>query len=373
VTRASALIALRIATLAGLAASAALTVDYRSAGASFCGPNSGCAALRETDLAHLWGAGVTLPEVGLFGLSVLFALSSLRDATWAFRLSLVSGAIGLALLAIQAIDLKTFCWLCVTTDVSSAIGGGFGFLALRRSSGAGGRDPLRTGSWAALAALAIAAPMLWPKLKPSAPVPAQIRDFYQPGRVNVIEFADFECPFCRRLHDELKELLKPYGDRVNLVRLNVPLDRHPNARHAALASICAEPSGKSAALSDFLFSTDDLSKRAILAHAKRLGIDQAEFERCLDSPGPKARLERDRRILDDIGFEGLPTTYVGAVRIVGAQPREVFEDALENAARGGGERGVPAWAFVLAVLALAGAVVRFGWTSGASENESARP
>jgi predicted DsbA family dithiol-disulfide isomerase len=225
------------------------------------------------------------------------------------------------------------------------------------------RGRLRAGSWAGLAAIAVCAPAIWPGLKPAAPVPAELREFYQPGRINVIEFADFECPFCRRLHGQLKELLKPYGDRVHLVRLNVPLDRHPNARHAALSAICAEPSGKSAALSEFLFTTEDLSEAAILAEVKRLGVDPADFQRCLGAPGPKARLERERRILNDIGFEGLPTTYVGEVRIVGAQPREVFRDALELAARGGGERGVPAWAFLLAVLALAGAVVRFGWSS----------
>jgi predicted DsbA family dithiol-disulfide isomerase len=361
VTRASALTALRIATLAGLAASAALSVDYRSVGSSFCGPNSGCAALRETELAYLWGIGVTLPEVGLFGLAVMFSLTLLRDATWGARLSVVGGALGLVLFALQALALKTLCWLCVTTDVAAVIAGGFGLIALRGRPAAE-HAPLKAGSWALLGAMAVIAPLLWPSVKPSPPVPSQIRDFYKPGRVNVIEFADFECPFCRRLHGQLKELLRPYGDRLNLVRLNVPLDRHPNARHAALAAICAEPSGKAGELAEFLFTTEDLSKRSILDYAKGLGIDAGEFERCLSSPGAAARLERERRILHDIGFEGLPTTYVGEIRIVGAQPEEVFRDALELTARGSGERGVPAWAFVLGVLLLAGAVVRFGWT-----------
>lgn len=361
-TRARALLALRGALCVGLAASTALAIDYRSAGSAFCGPESGCAALRQTDLAYLWGIGITLPELGLFGLAVAFALSLLRDATWGARLAVVAGAAGLGLLAVQAVALETYCWLCVTTDVASVVAGAFGIVALKQPRSADDRAPLRLAAWVALPLLSIVAPALWPSVKPAPAVPAELRGFYQPGKINVIEFADFECPFCRALHGELKSLYAPYGDRIHVVRLNVPLDRHPQAMPAALAAVCSEPSGKSAELSEFLFSTNDLSEAAIAKHAQSLGIDMTAFRSCLASPAARARVEREKALLKSIGFEGLPTTYVGSTRIVGAQAREVFRDALEAAAESSGERGVPAWAYVVIVLMLVAVTVRLGWS-----------
>lgn len=371
-TRAHALLALRGALCIGLAASAALAVDYRSVGSAFCGPESGCAALRQTDLAYLWGLGITLPELGLFGLAVAFALTLLRDATWGARLAVLGGAAGLGLLALQAIALKTYCWLCVTTDVSSVIAGAFGLVALKQPRSGDDRAPLRMAAWVALPILSVVAPALWPRVKPAPAVPAGIQGFYQPGKINVIEFADFECPFCRALHGELKTLYAPYGERIHVVRLNVPLERHPHAMPAALAAVCSEPSGKSAELSEFLFSTEDLSEAAIDKHAQSLGIDMTAFRSCLESPAARARVEREKALLKSIGFEGLPTTYVGSTRIVGAQAREVFRDALELAAENGGNRGVPAWAYALIVLGIAAAVVRMGWSGDDSAATSSR-
>jgi len=372
VTRAHALLTLRGALCIGLAASAALAVDYRSAGSAFCGPESGCAALRQTDLAYLWGIGITLPELGLFGLAVAFALTLLRDATWGARLAVLAGAAGLVLLALQVVLLKTYCWLCVTTDVSSVIAGAFGLVALKKPRAGDDRAPMRLAAWIALPLVAVVATALWPRLKPAPAVPAEIQGFYVPGKINVIEFADFECPFCRALHAELKSLYAPYGERIHVVRLNVPLERHPQAMPAALAAVCSEPSGKSAELSEFLFSTEDLSEAAIDKHAQSLGIDMTAFRSCLESPAARARVEREKALLKAIGFEGLPTTYVGSTRIVGAQPREVFRDALESAAEGGGNRGVPAWAYALIVLAIVAAVVRMGWSNGDAAATSSR-
>ena len=370
VSRATALLALRIAMLAGLSASAALTVEYRSAGSAFCGPESGCAALRETDLAYLWGAGITLPELGSAGLLLALAMSLRPDATWGARLAVAGGGVGLVLLLVQAFALKMFCWLCVTTDVSSLIAGGFGLVALSKPRELNERAPLRLGAWVGLAVLALAAPLAWPQFQPAPPVPSEIRDFYRPDKINVIEFADFECPFCRRLHGQLKELLRPYGDRVHLVRLNAPLVRHPNAFHSAMAAICTESSAKAGEMVEFLFTTPDLSKPAIERHVGSLGLDTVAFERCLASPSTRERVLREREILDDIGFEGLPTTYVGDTRIVGARAPEVFRDAIERAASGSGERGVPAWAYRMIVLAVAAAIVRLGWIGAAARSTS---
>jgi hypothetical protein len=364
VSRATALLALRIAMLVGLSASAALTVEYRSGSSAFCGPESGCAALRETDLAYLWGAGITLPELGLAGLLLALAMTLRADTSWGARLAVAGGGLGLVLLLLQALVLNTFCWLCVTTDLSSLIAGAFGLVALRKPRESNERIPLRLGAWVALAAVALAAPLAWPQFQPAPPVPSAIRDFYRPDKLNVIEFADFECPFCRRLHGQLKELLRPYGDRVHLVRLNAPLERHPNAFHSAMAAICTESSARAGEMVEFLFTTPDLSRPAIERQVASLGLDPEAFRRCLASPATRERVLREREILDDIGFEGLPTTYVGDTRIVGARAPEVFRDAIERAASGSGERGVPGWAYLTLVFVIAAAIVRLGWISG---------
>lgn len=369
VPRVHALLVLRVAALVAMAASAALAIEYRSFEPSFCGVDSGCAALRQTDLAYLWGL-LPLPDVGLLGAAAIFGLSLTRARALSGWLALGAAVTGLGLLAYQSFVIGRFCWLCITVDLASiAMGVGGGMLALgsraqRSADPASERSRLSVWAWGALGVLAIVAPVLWPSAKPNLPVPEVIRAHYAPGKINVVEFADFECPFCRALHHRLKDLLEPYGDRINFVRLNLPLDRHPHAHGAALAAICAEPSGKAGALSEFLFTTEDLSPQSIQEEAERLGIPGKEFEACVKSAETEKRLARESQILRDIGFEGLPTTYIASERIVGAQSDETFQDALVRAAEGGGKRGVPGWAYLLIVAVIAGAVVRTGWTPG---------
>ncbi|HEY8944178.1 MAG TPA: thioredoxin domain-containing protein [Polyangiaceae bacterium] len=364
--RENSLLLLRLACLSALAASSALAVDYRSAESSFCGAESGCGVLRATELAHLWGLGPTLPELGLLAFVAVYGLSLTRWARGAAVLAVGGGVAGLGLLAAQALDFGTFCWLCVVVDLSALAAGVSAVWALkawpRRAPPVPERAGLHVGAWVGLLLLAIAGPAVWPWVKPSPPVPPAIRAYYEPGKINVIEFADFQCPFCRRLHQELKTLLAPYGDRVNFVRLNMPLKRHPQARDAALAAICAESSGRADELVEFLFAADDLSLPVIRDKAATLGIDPAKLESCRAAPETLARLERESQILHQVGFQGLPTTYIGGTRIVGAQSPETFRDALERAARKGSEPGIPPWAYLFLLAAIAAAIVQAGRT-----------
>jgi hypothetical protein len=103
-----------------------------------------------------------------------------------------------------------------------------------------------------------------------------------------------------------------------------------------------------------------LGDKAILEGAKGLGLDLAAFKRCLQDPATDRSIDEQAAILRDAGFQGLPTTYVGAVKIVGAQPEEVFRDAFDQAARGEGAEGVPGWLFWAVVALLAGTTLWFG-------------
>lgn len=363
--RALPLLALRVSCLPAIAASAALTREYRSYDPSFCAPDSGCSALRQTDLAHLWGLGVTLPELGLAAFLAIFCLSLTRHKKLAGVLGIVAALLGAVFIALQALALQTFCWLCIVVDLSALAAGvaGAGLAFTRGSATLPDATPpprLMPGAWLGLAALAVAAPFFWPLVKPAPAVPEAVRRYYEPGKINVVEFADFECPFCRRLHQQLKEQLVQYGDRVNFVRLNMPLESHIHARGAALAAICAEPSGKADALAEFLFTTENLDPAVIRAEAVRLGVDAGAYDACLQAKGTLDRLARESKILREVGFQGLPTTYIGPRQIVGARPPEVFQDALDVAAEQESDPGVPGWAYVLIVLAIATAIVQFG-------------
>ncbi|MGC4090721.1 MAG: thioredoxin domain-containing protein [Polyangiaceae bacterium] len=362
--RLPALLIIRSATLVALAASAALAVDYRTKDAAFCGAQSGCAALRQTNIAYLWGAGLSLPQAAVLLFALILALSMTRAADWAARLLLPGAVIALGLMAVQAFVLRQFCWLCMTTDLSTLVAGAASLAWLRTPSAQREPAPLKTWAWGSLAAIAALGPTLWPELRPLPPVPSAIGAYYKPSKINVIEFADFECPFCRELHGRLHTLLKRYGDKVHFVRLNMPLERHPFARDAALAAMCSEASGKSDALAEFLFTTEDLSLPTIKRKVGELGIDLTSFDACLAAPTTKARLDREIQALRDAGFQGLPTTYVGGRRIVGAQSDDAFLSALDHAAEGDDIRGIPGWAYLIGIVMLIAVVIRMGGSDG---------
>jgi predicted DsbA family dithiol-disulfide isomerase len=219
---------------------------------------------------------------------------------------------------------------------------------------------LRPWAWALLALSCALAPLVWPRVRPEPPVPRALLRYYEKGRINVVEFADFECPHCRDLHPRLKAMLADYGDRVHFTRLHAPLPMHKGSRGAARAAVSAEAQGKNDPMADRLFSLPELSPESIRKAALELGLDAKAFDACLTDPKTDARIDADIAMLESAGFEGLPTTYVGAERILGAQPDEVFRDALDATARGEGQSGVPGWAYVGGFFALVAALVLLG-------------
>jgi len=245
-------------------------------------------------------------------------------------------------------------------DGAAILAAGAAFLSREKTESDRSDELLRGWAWTALAAIALLAPLIWPKLQPQPPVPPPIQQFYKPGKINVVEFADFECPFCRALHPRLKKIMEEYGDRVNFVRLNMPLTRHPMAMGAAKAAVCAKAQDREAAMADAMFDTEDLSPKNLRRIALGLGVKADEFDACLTDEKTVAAIKKDGQILRDSGFQGLPTTYVGGREIVGAQSDDVFREAFEQAARGDKDTGVPATLYVALVAIALGSVVHFG-------------
>lgn len=355
-------VVLRAAALVALAASAALLSDYTSDAPSFCSAASGCGAIRASELSHIQlgdGKFVPLPFFGLVGFAALFAASLLsRRATQ--LAAVVGGLVGAFLLYTQAFVLQQFCWLCVTTDVSALVAAGAAVGLAPSVWDDEAKSRLRPWAWWAWGALVIAAPLAWPRVKLAPAVPAQVLKHYRPGKLNVVEFADFQCPACRRFAGNLKTALAPFGDRVHFVRLNKPLDMHPFAKDAARAAVCGEAQHKAEPMADALFEAEDLSAAGIDRVATTVGLDAKAFESCMLDPATNARVERESAMLVPPELEGLPTTYIGGKRLLGVQSAEVVTDALERAARGEGASGISGYVYLPIVALLGLLVLRFG-------------
>lgn len=356
------LVVLRALALIALAASAALLSDYLADSPSFCGVASGCGAVRRSALSHVQlgdGKFVPLPAFGVAGFAALYACSLLSRRLTQVAAG-VGGAVALYLLYVQAFELQQFCWLCVTADTSAVLAAGAALALGPDTWEADARSRLRPWAWWALGALTLAAPLVWPKVKLAPPVPASVLSYYRPGKLNVVEFADFQCPACRRFAGILKAELAPYGDRVHFVRLNKPLPSHGFAEGAAHAAVCAEAQGKAEPMAEALFETEDLSEPTIAKLARQLGLDGARFDACVADTATSARVEREAALLVPPELEGLPTTYIGGKRLLGVQSAEAVADALKRAERGDGNVGVSGYVYLPMVALLALGILRFG-------------
>jgi predicted DsbA family dithiol-disulfide isomerase len=154
------------------------------------------------------------------------------------------------------------------------------------------------------------------------------------GQITVIDFADFECPWCRMTHAELAPVLAAHAGKVHLVRKHVPLERmHPHALDAARAACCGERMGQGPAMAEALFSApvDDLTADGCAKLALSLGLDGDAFRKCMQDPAIDARIRADQATFKASGARGLPTLWIGDEKIEGASPRDVLESAVSRA------------------------------------------
>lgn len=350
----------RLCTLVGLAFSVAAAVDYyglAGGAGSFCASGSGCDAVRHSSIGTAIGA--PLPAIGVLGFAfVLLAglVAKPRLRILALSAGASGGLFGLALLALQAFAIGQYCPLCVGADVAGALGGASALLLLVRDGG-----PLHTASrarglWAAAAMLALGAPPAWALSHPAS-LPPTVAALGVPGKINVVELSDFECPYCRAMHPALAEALAPYGERVHFVRKTFPLPGHRHARDASRAFVCAQAQGHGEAMANMLFAAPDLSRTAIADMAAALGIDSEAFEACTQDPATDARITADMQLMRDTGFEGLPTVWIGDERLTGFDATRGSEPYAEALARAAGESGTLrrwlAWAAVALTAMLA--------------------
>jgi protein-disulfide isomerase len=150
--------------------------------------------------------------------------------------------------------------------------------------------------------------------------------------VTIIEFSDYQCPFCKRAEDVVDQVMKTYGDKVRLVFRDYPLPFHPNARPAAEAANCANAQGKFWPYHQKLFANQSaLAADNLKTYAKDLGLDGAKFEQCLaDDKSIKTAIDKDVSDGEKVGVNGTPAFFINGRMLSGAQPFEKFKEIIDD-------------------------------------------
>jgi len=151
--------------------------------------------------------------------------------------------------------------------------------------------------------------------------------------ITIIEFSDFECPYCQKWHAEVYGRLKEqYPDEVRLVFRDFPLESiHANAFPAAEAANCANEQGEFWPFHDKLFSMEQgLSTEAYTQYASDLGLNLDDFNACLESGRFKEEVRADFDFAANLGVRSTPTFFINGIAIVGAQPFEVFQQVIDK-------------------------------------------
>ena len=151
------------------------------------------------------------------------------------------------------------------------------------------------------------------------------------AKVTIVEFSDFQCPFCARANDTLDQLLRDYPNDVRILFRHNPLPFHNNAALAAEASVAAERQGKFWEMHDKLFADQsDLERPALELHAARLGLDLTAFRTALDTHAGKAHVDDDLALGRQLGVRGTPNFFLNGRSVMGAQPLAVFKQIIDD-------------------------------------------
>lgn len=156
--------------------------------------------------------------------------------------------------------------------------------------------------------------------------------------ITIVEFSDYQCPYCSRAEPVIKEVLRRYPEQVRVVYRHLPLPFHPDAQGAAEASICAWAQDKFWEYHDLLFENQKaLGEEQLVAYADQVGLDGATFAACLEETSTAERVRLDMAEAESLGATGTPTFFINGMMLTGSRPIEDFEAVIdEELARLGG-------------------------------------
>lgn len=326
-----------VLTSIALASSAIMLIDYVRPSPVFCAADGGCGMVRRTIFAYPFG--IPMPVFGISGMlavGLAACIPGRRARIAQAVLASVGALIATALLAVQGL-MGTVCPYCAVVDTAAIVVAGLSIARLVR-----GWDPPPgrrfAGAGALLLFAGIGAPLGVGMTK--APLPVEVPEVIAEeirktpkGKVTVVDFADFECPFCRMTHAALAPLVEERKDKVRVARKHVPLSMHPHAMDAAKAACCGEEMGKGEEMADKLFAVDtsELTPEGCAKIAEELGLDVAKFEECMKSPSTQERIKKDQAAFRASKGHGLPTIWVDTQKLEGAQDEESLRAALDDA------------------------------------------
>jgi protein-disulfide isomerase len=136
------------------------------------------------------------------------------------------------------------------------------------------------------------------------------------AKVTVVEFSDFQCPYCARAAEVVSKLRERYSDKVRFVFRQFPLPMHPDAQLAAEASLAAQRQGKFWEFHDLLFANQDaLNRESLEKYAKQLNLNLSALQQALDSKTEKAAVDADVKLGEGVQVNGTPTVFINGKRV----------------------------------------------------------
>ncbi len=149
--------------------------------------------------------------------------------------------------------------------------------------------------------------------------------------ITLVEFADYECPFCQRTVATLERLKEAYGpDKLRIVFRDLPSDTHPRALPAALAAHCANDQGKFWEYHRVLFDNQaKLEDADLKTYAAKVNLEPDAFKQCIDSKKFQSVIDKSKREAEALGFDSTPTIVLNGIVVPGAQPFEILKEKIE--------------------------------------------
>jgi protein-disulfide isomerase len=150
--------------------------------------------------------------------------------------------------------------------------------------------------------------------------------------ITIVEFSDFQCPFCSRVLPTVQQVLAEYKGKVKFVYRDYPLSFHEDAPKAGEAGQCANEQGKFWEMHDKLYASQQQGLKVpdLKKYAGAIGLDQKKFDECLDSGRMAATVQKNMAAGEAAGVNGTPAFFINGVLISGAQPFQAFKDVIDR-------------------------------------------